>query len=127
MEDQAAGNGGGPDRPARNVGSRKRARGFPKGRQLDAEALREVRKVLGARPRRADLLIEFLHLLQDHFGYLSARHLRALCTEMRLPQAAARDNPDGDRSNPLPPVRRTGQGEKRRWARLSWLALNVPI
>ena len=88
MEDQPAGNGGGPDRPARNVGSRKRARGFPKGRQLDAEALREVRKILGARPRRPDLLIEFLHLLQDHFGYLSARHLRALCTEMRLPQAA---------------------------------------
>lgn len=88
MEDQTAGNGGGPDRPARNVGSRKRARGFPKGRQLDAEALREVRKLLGARPRRPDLLIEFLHLLQDHFGYLSARHLRALCTEMRLPQAA---------------------------------------
>jgi len=88
MEDQPAGNGGGPDRPARNVGSRKRARGFPKGRQLDAEALREVRKILVARPRRPDLLIEFLHLLQDHFGYLSARHLRALCTVMRLPQAA---------------------------------------
>jgi formate dehydrogenase beta subunit len=89
MEDQAAGNGGGPDRPARNVGSRKRARGFPKGRQLDAEALREVRKILGSRPRRPDLLIEFLHLLQDHFRYLSARHLRALCAELRLPQAAA--------------------------------------
>jgi formate dehydrogenase len=79
---------GGPDRPARNVGSRKRARGFPKGRQLDGEALREVCKLLGTRPRRPDLLIEFLHLIQDHYGYLSARHLRALCTEMRLPQAA---------------------------------------
>ena len=49
MEEKVAGNGGGPDRPARNVGSRKRARGFPKGRQLDAEALDEVRKLLGAR------------------------------------------------------------------------------
>ena len=88
MEEKAATNGGGPDRPARNVGSRKRARAFPKGRQLDAEALREVCKILGARPRRADLLIEYLHLLQDHFGHLSARHLRALCAEMRLPQAA---------------------------------------
>jgi formate dehydrogenase beta subunit len=88
MEGQTAGNGGGPDRPARNVGSRKRARGFPKGRQLDAEALRDMRKLLGARPRRPDLLIEFLHLIQDHYGYLSARHLRALSTEMRLPQAA---------------------------------------
>jgi NADH:ubiquinone oxidoreductase subunit F (NADH-binding)/NADH:ubiquinone oxidoreductase subunit E len=79
---------GGPDRPARNTGSRKRARGFPKGRQLDGEALREVCKLLGNRPRRPDLLIEFLHLIQDHYGYLSARHLHALCTEMRLPQAA---------------------------------------
>ena len=79
---------GGPDRPARNVGSRKRARGFPKGRQLDTEAVREVREILGACPRRSDLLIEFLHLIQDHYGYLSAKHLHALSNEMRLPQAA---------------------------------------
>jgi formate dehydrogenase len=79
---------GGPDRPARNVGSRKRARAFPKGRQLDVEALRQVRELLGSRSRRPDLLIEFLHLIQDRYHYLSAAHLRALCDEMRLPQAA---------------------------------------
>ena len=44
--------------------------------------------MLGSRPRRPDLLIEFLHLIQDRYHYLSARHLRALCEEMRLPQAA---------------------------------------
>ena len=49
MEQKAASNGG-PDRPARNVGSRKRARAFPKGRQLDVEALREVRELLGRGP-----------------------------------------------------------------------------
>ena len=87
VEQKTATNGG-PDRPARNVGSRKRARAFPKGRQLDVEALREVRELLGSRPRRPDLLIEFLHLIQDRYHYLSARHLRALCDEMRLPQAA---------------------------------------
>ena len=81
-------NDGGPDRPARNVGSRKRARAFPKGRQLDVAALEEIRDLLGSRPRRPDLLIEFLHLIQDRFNCLSARHLRALCEEMRLPQAA---------------------------------------
>ena len=79
---------GGPGRRALNVGSRKRARAFPKGRQLDANALGEVRELLGSRPRRPDLLIEFLHLIQDRYHYLSARHLRALCDEMRLPQAA---------------------------------------
>jgi formate dehydrogenase len=80
---------GGPDRPARHVGSRKRARGFPKGRQLDVEALDEIRELLGDRPRRHDLLIEFLHLIQDRYHYISARHLKALCEELRMPQAAA--------------------------------------
>ena len=80
---------GGPDRPARNVGSRKRARGFPKGRQLDLEALEQVRDLLGDRPRRHDLLIEYLHLIQDRFNCITSAHLRALCDEMRLPQAAA--------------------------------------
>jgi formate dehydrogenase len=81
--------GGGPDRPARHVGSRKRARAFPKGRQIESDALQEIRELLGDRPRRADLLIEYLHLIQDRYHHISAPHLRALCEEMRLPQAAA--------------------------------------
>jgi NADH:ubiquinone oxidoreductase subunit F (NADH-binding)/NADH:ubiquinone oxidoreductase subunit E len=80
---------GGPDRPARHVRSRKRARAFPKGRQLDPTALEEVRALLKDRPRRHDLLIEYLHLIQDRYHHISARHLRALCEELRLPQAAA--------------------------------------
>jgi formate dehydrogenase beta subunit len=87
VEQKAATNGG-PDRRALNVGSRKRARAFPKGRQLDLNALREVRELLGSRPRQPDLLIEFLHLIQDRYHYLSASHLRALGEELRLPQAA---------------------------------------
>ena len=39
------------------------------------------------RERRRDLLIEFLHLIQDKYRCLSARHLRALAEEMRLSQA----------------------------------------
>jgi formate dehydrogenase beta subunit len=80
---------GGPDRPARHVGARKRARAFPKGRQLDLEALEDVRALLGDRPRRHDLLIEYLHLIQDRYRHISARHLKALCEELRMPQAAA--------------------------------------
>jgi NADH:ubiquinone oxidoreductase subunit F (NADH-binding)/NADH:ubiquinone oxidoreductase subunit E len=87
--EQKTANNGGPDRPARNVGSRKRARAFPKGRQLDLDALEQVRELLKDRPRRHDLLIEYLHLIQDRYHYISARHLKALCEEMRLPQAAA--------------------------------------
>jgi len=88
VEQKTPGNGG-PDRPARHVGSRKRARAFPKGRQLESEALQQVRELLKGKPRRHDLLIEYLHLIQDRYHYISARHLRALCEEMRLPQAAA--------------------------------------
>ena len=85
---QSTPDGGGPDRPARHVGSRKRARAFPKGRQIETEALQEVRDLLRGKPRRADLLIEYLHLIQDRYHYISGAHLRALCEEMRLPQAA---------------------------------------
>ena len=59
----------------------------PKGRSLDDAALAEVRALLGDRERRRDLLIEHLHLIQDRFGCLEARHLRALAEEMRLSQA----------------------------------------
>jgi formate dehydrogenase len=59
----------------------------PKGRELDAAALAGVQALLGGRPRRRDLLIEFLHLIQDAHGHLSAAHLRALAEEMRLSQA----------------------------------------
>ncbi len=63
-------------------------RGKPKGRQVDSGALSRVRRLLGDRPRRRDLLIEYLHLIQDEFGHLSAAHLRALASEMRMPMAA---------------------------------------
>ncbi len=66
---------------------RGKGRRTPKGRQLDDRAWSEVRALLGDRPRRRDLLIEFLHLLQDEYGHLSAAHLRALAEEMRLSMA----------------------------------------
>ncbi len=67
---------------------RRKAPVTPKGRQLDPEAHEEVFALLGDQPRRADLLIEHLHRIQDHFGHLAERHLRALAEEMRLPMAA---------------------------------------
>ena len=68
-------------------GGGRKGRGTPKGRQLVDQAWDEVRTLLGDRPRRRDLLIEHLHLIQDTYGHLSAAHLRALAEEMRLSQA----------------------------------------
>jgi formate dehydrogenase len=65
---------------------RKRPQKTPKGRQLDMQAVAEVSALLGDRPRRRDLLIEHLHLIQDKFGHLSATHLAALAAEMKLAQ-----------------------------------------
>jgi formate dehydrogenase len=67
--------------------SRRRPRQTPKGRQVDPRALAELKELLGARPRRRDLLIEFLHLIQDRYGHISAPHLAALADEMKLAQA----------------------------------------
>ena len=72
------------DDQAPGSGRRNRPRRTPKGRQVEPQALNEVRALLGDRPRRRDLLIEYLHLIQDEYGYLSAAHLAALALEMKL-------------------------------------------
>jgi formate dehydrogenase len=68
-------------------GTVKRGKGGPgklKGRPVDPVALEQVQALLGAAPRRRDLMVEHLHKIQDRYGYLSAAHLVALAREMRL-------------------------------------------
>ena len=65
-------------------GGRRRPPRTPKGRQVDPQAVVEVRSLLTDRSRRRDLLIEHLHLIQDQYGYLSAAHLAALAAEMKM-------------------------------------------
>ena len=57
-----------------------------KGRAVDPEAWSEIRELLGELPRRRDLLVEYLHLIQDKYRCLAARHLHALAEELRLSQ-----------------------------------------
>ena len=64
---------------------RKRAK--PKGRAVDPDALVDIQQLLGDRSRQSDLLIEHLHLIQDHYGCISADHLVALAREMKLAPA----------------------------------------
>jgi formate dehydrogenase len=58
-----------------------------KGRQPDAQALEEVRALVGPAPHRRDLLIEHLHQLNDAYRCLHDRHLVALAKEMNIPMA----------------------------------------
>ncbi|MEX3315910.1 NAD(P)H-dependent oxidoreductase subunit E [Sulfitobacter sp. PS-8MA] len=82
------GNAAGKD-PQKGVWKSGKGKGrhHPKGRQLQDAAWAEVRALLGDGPHRRDLLIEYLHLIQDRFGHLSAAHLRALAEELRLSMA----------------------------------------
>lgn len=80
-----------PDKIKNSQGVWKSGRGKgrhrPKGRELSDVALEQITDLLGTRERRADLLIEHLHLIQDAYGHLSASHIRALAEVMRLSQA----------------------------------------
>ncbi|CUI65676.1 NAD(P)H-dependent oxidoreductase subunit E [Cognatishimia activa] len=64
-----------------------KGRHTPKGRQVEDAALQEIHALIEGREVTRDQLIEFLHLIQDHYGHLSARHIRALAEIMRVGQA----------------------------------------
>jgi NADH:ubiquinone oxidoreductase subunit F (NADH-binding)/NADH:ubiquinone oxidoreductase subunit E len=68
---------------------RRRPPRTPKGRQADPQAAEEIASLLTDRPRRRDLLIEHLHLIQDKYGHISSAHLAALAAEMKLAQTEA--------------------------------------
>ena len=58
-----------------------------KGRQADDVSLQEVRDLVGEDALRRDLLIEYLHLLNDAYRGLHERHLVALAKVMNIPMA----------------------------------------
>jgi formate dehydrogenase beta subunit len=66
------------------LGRKRGVRGHPKGRPVDPQALIEIRSLLGRSPRQRDLLIEFLHRIQDRYGHISAAHILALAEELKL-------------------------------------------
>jgi NADH:ubiquinone oxidoreductase subunit F (NADH-binding)/NADH:ubiquinone oxidoreductase subunit E len=65
---------------------KKKAKLTPKGRQVVPAASIEIQNLFGDEPIRRDLLIEYLHLIQDKHGHLSSEHLAALAEQMRLSQ-----------------------------------------
>jgi NADH:ubiquinone oxidoreductase subunit F (NADH-binding)/NADH:ubiquinone oxidoreductase subunit E len=66
--------------------SKQRKRQAPRGRNVTPAALAEVEALVGKEPLRHDLLIEYLHLINDHYKQLAAPHLAALARLLGLAQ-----------------------------------------
>ena len=64
-----------------------KGRAYTKGRPLDENAWDEVKALLLGKRLDRDLLIEYLHLIQDKFRCISTAHMRALAEEMRISSA----------------------------------------
>jgi NADH:ubiquinone oxidoreductase subunit F (NADH-binding)/NADH:ubiquinone oxidoreductase subunit E len=88
--------------------TKKRKRQAPKGRQVTAAALAEVEALIGPPPLRHDLLIEYLHRINDRYRQLGAPHMAALAKLLGLSQTevyevatfyhhfdVVKENPDG--------------------------------
>ena len=66
-------------------GSRKKKnKYFSRGRRVDAQSLQVVKNLLGTQALQRDLLIEYLHQIQDKYKHLSANHLTALADLMKI-------------------------------------------
>ena len=65
--------------------TKKKRRWMPKGRQVDDNSLQEIATLFDNKEIVRDELIEYLHVIQDNFGFLQDRHLVALAEIMNIP------------------------------------------
>ena len=70
--------------PLQAVERQLRLKTHAKGRQPDAQAVADVARLIEKMPQRRDMLIEYLHRIQDSFGQLADRHLVALACRMNI-------------------------------------------
>ena len=56
-----------------------------RGRQVNAEVLEKLKDLLNIDVFRRDHLIEYLHIIQDNFGFLQDRYLVALAEITNIP------------------------------------------
>ncbi len=55
-----------------------------RGRRADSQSLQTLKQLLGEQPLQRELLIEYLHKIQDEFKHLSASHLTALADLLKI-------------------------------------------
>jgi len=100
---------------ARAGATKQRKRQGPKGRPVIPQALAEVQELMGPEPWRHDLLIEYLHRINDRYHQLGSPHMAALARLLGLAQTevyevatfyhhfdVVKEKPDG--SLPAPPA-----------------------
>src|SRR6202167_3891194 len=108
---------------ARAGATKQRKRQAPRGRQVAPQALAEVAALIGPGPWRHDLLIEYLHLINDRYRQLGAPHMAALAKLLGLAQTevyevatfyhhfdVVKENPDGSLPAPAALTGRVGDG-----------------
>lgn len=62
-------------------------KGREKGRVLDEKYSEQIRSLLADMPIKRELLIEYLHKIQDFYHCISKPHIRALARELNIPTA----------------------------------------
>ena len=62
---------------------------YPKGRNIDENAVIEIKNLIDKLPIRRDLLIEYLHLIQDKHKQIRKKYLGALSHILKIPFAEA--------------------------------------
>ena len=60
---------------------------YPKGRDVSSKAISEIKNLISHMPIKRDLLIEYLHLIQDKFRCIHKKNLAALADIMKIPFA----------------------------------------
>jgi len=55
--------------------------------QVDPVAIREMEVLIADLPKKRDLLLEYLHRIQDHYRCISSRHINALAKVMSISRA----------------------------------------
>ena len=58
---------------------------YPKGRDVDDTSIREVNNLISNLPLSRDMLIEYLHLVQDKYRCLRKKHLAGLSEILKIP------------------------------------------
>ncbi len=73
--------------PLAEIRGKMKSRKTLKGRQVDDAARADLAGLLAGREIRRDLLIEYLHLIQDKFHQLSEQHMAALAEVLKISQS----------------------------------------